>query len=144
MITVSRFNFENQLLFATALQIRTTVFVGEQNVDPALEHDKFEEFAQHYLIYFDEKPVGAARWRETSEGIKLERFAVLAKYRNMQVGAQLLKQVVEDVLPFGKQIYLHAQINAVRFYERHGFSVSGESFEEAKIIHYKMILVFFP
>lgn len=139
MITVSRFDFDNQFLFLAALKVRTTVFVEEQNVDPAMEHDSFEESSNHYLIYLDKKPVGAARWRETKEGIKLERFAVLGEYRNKQIGAQLLKQVMEDVLPLGKQIYLHAQINAVRFYERHGFTVSGEPFEEAKIIHYKMI-----
>jgi predicted GNAT family N-acyltransferase len=139
MITVSRFRSENKLLFDTALQIRETVFVIEQKVDPVLEYDEFEESSRHYLIYLDDKPVGTARWRETTEGIKLERFAVLKGYRNKQIGAQLLKQVMKDVLLLGKQIYLHAQINALSFYEREGFSTIGDTFEEAEIIHYKMI-----
>lgn len=139
MLIIERFSFNNQHLYNISLAIRTEVFVIEQNVDPILEYDEFEESSQHYLIYFDEKPVGTARWRETTDGIKLERFAVLKDYRNKQIGDQLLKQVMKDVLPLRKQIYLHAQINALSFYEREGFSTIGKTFEEAEITHYKMI-----
>jgi len=140
MISFSHFRGDNSSLLDLALHIRETVFVGEQNVDPSIEHDRHEEFAEHYLIYLDKKPVGAARWRKTSEGIKLERFAVLNEYRNQQIGAALLEHVLNDTLTLGRTIYLHSQKNAVRFYERHGFSIIGEPFEEAEIVHYKMIL----
>jgi len=139
MVKIKRYSFHNQPLFKIGLNIRTTVFVKEQNVDPNIEHDTFEESANHYLIYFDKKPIGAARWRETNEGIKLERFAVLKEYRNKEIGAELLSQVLKDVLPLGKPIYLHAQINALRFYERYGFVLVGGSFKEAEIVHYKMV-----
>ena len=95
MLIIERFSFNNQHLYNISLAIRTEVFVIEQNVDPILEYDEFEESSQHYLIYFDEKPVGTARWRETTDGIKLERFAVLKDYRNKQIGDQLLKQVMK-------------------------------------------------
>ena len=105
------------------------------------EHDRRD--ARHYLARLgDSTPAGAARWRETENGVKLERFAVLANFRNQEVGAALLHAVLVDVraeLP-DADVYLNAQIRAVPFYERHGFRKEGEMFEEANIQHYKMVL----
>ena len=73
-------------------------------------------------------PAGAARWRETENGVKLERFAVLADFRNQEIGAALLHAVLADVqaeLP-DAEVYLNAQLRAVPFYERHGFHKKGE------------------
>ena len=139
MLQIQSFPYSDQKNYKTALQIRTRVFVDEQNVDPFIEQDAHEEDALHYIAYLDELPVGAARWRETDRGIKLERFAVLKEYRNRDIGSRILKQVMEDVLPLGKEIYLHAQIRAIRFYEKYHFEISGEPFEEAEIIHYTMV-----
>ena len=72
----------------------------------------------------DGTPAGAARWRPTDHGVKLERFAVLAAHRNQQIGAALLHAVLADVrqeFP-AVQVYLHAQLKAVPFYARHGFA----------------------
>jgi predicted GNAT family N-acyltransferase len=120
-----------------ALSIRTRVFVVEQKVDPALEYE-FEEESHHYLLFLDNKPVVAARWRETDEGIKLERFATLKEYRNKGLGACILKEIMNDILPFGTPVYLHSQLKAVPFYERWGFEKSGGIFWEANIPHYLM------
>jgi len=140
MINIEKFRFENESFRLMAFAIRTKVFVEEQHVDPKLEYDDFEEEAQHYLVFLNKKPVATARWRETEKGIKLERFAVLKEYRNTGVGAELLKVVVDDVKKTKKAIYLHAQLRAVPFYERHGFIKTGEPFTEANIEHYKMTL----
>ena len=88
----------------------------------------------------DGQPCGAARWRLTEAGVKLERFAVLAEYRNQQAGAALLAAVLHDVQAAHPAafVYLNAQLPAVRFYERHGFTKAGHLFEEAGIGHYKM------
>jgi len=126
-----------------AFAIRTKVFVEGQNVPAEAEHDAYDaEGATHYLARAaDGTPCGAARWRQTDAGVKLERFAVLTEYRNQQAGAALLKQVLQDVdatYP-GAVVYLNAQLPAVRFYERHGFEKTGPMFEECDIQHYKMI-----
>ena len=44
-----------------------------------------------------------------------------------------------DVLAFGVEIYLNAQVEAVPFYEKYNFTKVGEMFMEADIEHYKMI-----
>jgi predicted GNAT family N-acyltransferase len=140
MISVIRYRSkENPRLAAKAIAIRHHVFVIGQNVDPALELE-YEEESHHYLLFLDQKPVAAARWRQTEKGIKLERFATLDEYRNRGFGAMLLNEVLKDVRGMGKPIYLHAQIGAVRFYEKHGFVKEGEVFYEANIGHYRMTL----
>jgi predicted GNAT family N-acyltransferase len=125
-----------------ALSIRNIVFVQGQNVPAELENDAHDRTdATHYLARTDDgTPCGAARWRVTENGVKLERFAVLGQYRNQQVGAALLASVLNDVQAAHPQatVYLNAQLPAVRFYERHGFEKIGEQFTEASIEHYKM------
>lgn len=125
-----------------AFTIREKVFVEEQQVPPDAEYDQFEKTAHHYLATVDKVPCGAARWRQTDKGIKLERFAVLPAYRNQEVGSHLLHQVLQDVKAAhpNKTIYLHAQLLAVPFYERQGFEISGDQFSECDILHYKMVL----
>lgn len=131
-------NYEQPEYAEKALAIRHEVFVTGQHVDPSLEYEHEDE-AHHYLLLLDDKPVSTARWRKTENGIKLERFATLADHRNQGYGAELLKEVLQDVIPSGKIIYLNAQLSAVRFYERYGFVKEGEIFSEADIDHYLMI-----
>ncbi|RSK47064.1 GNAT family N-acetyltransferase [Hymenobacter rigui] len=137
---VHRVTTQQDLL--AALAIRHTVFVLGQNVPAELEHDSHDQTdATHYLARTgDGTPCGAARWRVTENGVKLERFAVLAEYRNQQVGAALLAAVLRDVAVAHStaEVYLNAQVLAVRFYERHGFEKVGEAFWEAGIEHYRM------
>ena len=127
-----------------AFTIREKVFVEGQGVPATLENDFHDRTdARHYLARAEDgTPAGAARWRETEHGVKLERFAVLESFRNQQIGAAMLHAVLADVqaeLP-DADVYLNAQLRAVPFYERHGFRTEGEVFEEANIQHYRMVL----
>ena len=137
MLVVKRFTSEDKALSGKALAIRHKVFVIEQGVDPVLEHNHDEE-AHHYLLCMGRKVIATARWREVNGKIKLERFAVLPKFRSRGFGKVILLEVLIDVLPLMKPIYLHAQLAAVRFYERNGFKKEGEKFTEAGIEHYYM------
>jgi len=137
MFVIQRFSFQDKELAEKAFAIRKAVFVGEQGVDPALEYDHEEE-ATHYLLFLAEKPIATARWRKTDKGIKLERFAVLPVFRNRGIGGIILDEVLKDVIPMGKTIYLHSQVRAAPFYERKGFSREGNMFTEAGIDHFLM------
>ena len=138
MNTVISCNFSNSETCVKIFKIRSTVFVEEQKVTREEEFDEFEVSSLHYLVSVDEIPVGTARWRITKDGIKLERFAVLMEYRKRGAAASVLKQVLHDVVPLGKRIYLHAQVPAVGFYEKYGFKKEGPMFSEANIDHYTM------
>ena len=133
------FNINDKVHADLAFAIRQKVFVEEQKVDGDEEYDEFESIATHYLVFVDDQPAATSRWRHTDKGIKLERFSVLPEFRNKGIGAALVKQVLADVIPFGKLIYLHAQVAAMNVYARNGFEPIGELFYEANIPHYKMI-----
>ena len=127
-----------------AFKIRQLVFVIEQVVDPEAEYDEFEEESTHFLGRLNEKPVGTARWRFTKNGVKLERFAVLAEARCKGVGQALVAAVLEDVKATpesaDKSIYLHSQLAAISLYAKFGFQKVGDLFEECNMQHYKMEL----
>jgi predicted GNAT family N-acyltransferase len=119
--------------------IRRQVFVVEQNCPPELEWE-FEEESTHFLATVDGLPAGAARWRKTDKGYKLERFAVLSEVRGLGVGQALVRSVLSDLPSDATYVYLHAQIQAIGLYQKLGFEITGPEFEEAGIRHYKMIL----
>ena len=140
MIVVKKVSTQQEL--DTVFLIREMVFVKEQNVDAAEEYDAYEDSSTHFLAIIDELPAGTARWRRTTEGIKLERFAVLKSQRGKGLGQALVKRVLEDIGSqagnSGKTIYLHAQLDAVSLYEKFGFKKEGEQFLECNIAHYTM------
>lgn len=138
MIEIKKFKTTEKELFKAACDIRNNVFVIEQEVEPKLEFDQFEDECQHYLFYVNKIPIATARWRFIGEKIKLERFALLKDYRNSGYGSILLDEVLLDVKKEKRLIYLHAQLKAVPYYSRKGFIKKGEIFEEAGIRHYYM------
>jgi len=122
----------------TVFAIRREVFVVEQNCPPELEWE-FEDESHHFLAAVDGEPAGACRWRKTDKGYKLERFAVLQKFRGKGVGQELVKAVLADLPPDAAYVYMHAQIQAVTLYEKFNFEKLGPEFEEAGIRHFKMV-----
>jgi predicted GNAT family N-acyltransferase len=119
-------------------EVRRTVFVIEQSVSEEEEYDEFESSSTHLFATCDNQVVGTCRFRNTTQGTKLERFAVLKAYRTRSVGASLLKAALAAV-DHDRMIYLHAQVQVVEFYKKYGFSQIGAQFEEAGIQHFKMI-----
>ena len=123
-----------------AMVIRRKVFVDEQNVPECIEIDEFETESTHILALQNGQPVGTARWRVTTTGIKLERYAVLPEYRGSHIGAALLKFTLNNI-DTETTVYLFSQISAVGFYKKYGFANRGKIFYEANIPHRKMVFV---
>lgn len=138
MTTIIKFLFQDQKHMQLSNNIRKVVFIDEQSVPPGIEYE-YEEQGHYYLLFHDRIPIATARWRETSAGIKLERFALLKEYRNKGLGSILLQEVLKDVRPMGKTIYLHSQVVAVNYYKRAGFVATGPQFTEADIEHVRMV-----
>jgi len=124
-----------ELVFA----IRKKVFVEEQNCPAELEWE-YEEESVHFLAKFNGVPGGAARWRKTANGYKLERFAVLKEFRGKGLGQVLVAAVLNDLPEDAEHVYLHAQLAAMSLYQKFGFEKEGAQFEEAGIQHFKMVL----
>jgi predicted GNAT family N-acyltransferase/ligand-binding SRPBCC domain-containing protein len=122
-----------------ACAVRHSVFVEEQGVPAALERDEHDASCPHVLALLDGQPVGAARYRQTSAGFKLERVAVLAPQRASGTGARIVEHVMAQ-LPPDAAAYVHAQESAVGFWARMGFAIEGDAFIEANIVHRRMVL----
>jgi len=125
-----------------AFAIRKLVFVEEQKVPLEEEIDEFEDLSTHLLATTaDKRGVGTCRWRATEKGIKLERFAVLPKFRGQGIGHQLVQACLDSIQashPEPPLLYLHAQVQAVPLYKAFGFQAHGEPFDECGIMHYEM------
>lgn len=137
MIDVKKLSLEDPEL-SKALTIRKTVFVDEQKCPPELEYEN-DDKSTHFLATSNGEPCGAARWRKTENGYKLERFAVLPNFRGKGVGVHLVRAVLSDLPEEAAHIYLNAQVSAVNFYLQLGFQPIGEQFEEAGIMHQQMV-----
>ena len=122
-----------------AFSIRRKVFVEGMNIPVEIELDKYDKVAHQIIAYADEIPAGTARWRKTKEAMKLERFAVLPKFRLLGIGKALAEYILK-ILKNEKNIYLNSQLTAIDFYEKLGFYKKGKSFKEAGILHQKMFL----
>lgn len=121
-----------------ALAIRKAVFVDEQHCPADIEYQN-DDVSTHFLATCNGDPCGAARWRQTENGYKLERFAVLPAFRKKGVGVHLVEAVLADLPPEASHIYLNAQLTAVDFYVPLGFRPVGDQFNEAGIKHQQMV-----
>ena len=137
-IKIISIKYSDKELIEKALKIREIVFVNEQNVPKDIEYDGLDKDANHFLIFSDKKAVGTARYRKTKKGLKLERFAILKEHRNKGLASQLLKFMLKETEGKYDKIYLYSQINAVNFYKKHNFTIVGNEFMEAGIVHYEM------
>ncbi|QVL40604.1 GNAT family N-acetyltransferase [Bacillus velezensis] len=124
-----------------AFFVRKKVFVKEQHVPEEEEIDQFEDTSEHIVIYDGGQPVGAGRWRLKDGHGKLERICVMKSHRSLGVGAIIMQALEKAAAAKGAGSFiLHAQTQAVPFYEKQGYRVtSGEEFLDAGIPHLEMI-----
>ena len=129
---------ENSKEMEIVRDIRHKVFILEQNVPQHVEVDRFEKSAIYLLATLNGQFVGTARWRKTTKGIKLERFAVLKENRTYGVGRALVEFILEQVIN-ETMVYLHAQDHVISFYKKFGFQPVGDYFYEGGISHQEMV-----
>ena len=138
-VQVKRVSSERDLRKAFA--IRERVFVREQGVPREIELDRDDQRACHLLALDAERAVGTARVVICGETAKIGRMAVLKSFRGRGIGTKLLKHAIQTArAQDAQEIYLHAQISAIGFYEAMGFRCRGPIFDEAGILHRAMIL----
>lgn len=124
---------------AQLMQIRTLVFMDEQQVTADLEWDGLDDAALHLLaLSEDDQAIGCARL--LADG-SIGRMAVLKHWRGKGVGSMLLDTAIRvcqrQAVPL---IKLSAQIHAVDFYEKAGFEVCSQPYLDANIMHVDMRL----
>ncbi|EJV59463.1 GNAT family N-acetyltransferase [Bacillus mycoides] len=123
-----------------AFSVRKQVFVEEQRVSSEEEYDEFEDTSVHVVVYDNDIPVGAGRFRIVDGVGKMERICVLAFHRQKGIGKIIMDALEahakEESLP---KLKLHAQTHAEVFYKRLGYVTASDVFMEANIPHVVMI-----
>jgi predicted GNAT family N-acyltransferase len=126
-------------LMPAVFAVRHQVFVEEQAVPPALERDEFDALAIHLVALRGEEVIGTLRIVVGGGSAKIGRMAVLMEHRNSGIGSRLMERAAEVAGSMNVgDIVLHAQLSARTFYERLGYRVEGDVFEEAGIAHVSM------
>ena len=117
-------------------------FVDEKGVPVEEELDELEAEATHILAANDGVPVGTARVVYQDEIAKIGRVCVQKSARGTGLGADLIKAAVQLAKdqPGVKIAKLGAQLHALGFYEKLGFSVYGPVYLDAGIEHRDMVL----
>jgi len=124
---------------AAVFVLRGAVFVAEQNVPIEEEWDECDASAEHFLALRNGVPVGTGRLVVQGDEGLLGRLAVLRRERGRGVGAALVAAIEERAAQRGlAAVELHAQVHALGFYERLGYTAYGPEFEEAGIAHRSM------
>jgi len=134
MITSKWFSGNDDL--ADAYFIRRSVFIEEQKIDEDIEYDGTDGDAEHLVLYEKNQPVATGRLIMVDDKMHIGRMAVLKKHRGNGLGERTMTECVSRAVAQGhSKIFLHAQAYARGFYEKLGFVVFGNEFEEAGIPH---------
>ena len=139
-MTVRFRKYSWQLAPGDLKDIRQAVFIEEQKVPEELEWDDTDEIADHFLAVLpDNTPVATARLAYTlNDTAHIGRMAVLPHYRGAGVGEQLLRHLMYQASGHVSNLHLSAQAHAVGFYQRSGFHVCTDVYDDAGIPHYGM------
>ncbi|MEV7771909.1 GNAT family N-acetyltransferase [Kitasatospora sp. NPDC086791] len=144
---------EGDAELALVRAVRWEVFVVEQNVPEELEYDEYDRTSVHLLaVGADGAALGTGRLihgdqaRELTGGVEgralLGRLAVLSAARGTGLGAELVRAIEAAAAERGAtEVELHAQVQALGFYERLGYVAQGPVYDDAGIPHRTMTRV---
>src|SRR5438045_2972122 len=121
-----------------ALRLREQVFCDEQGVPRELEVDGLDDRALHLLALPEgsARTIGTLRLLVDGAEAKVGRVAVAARWRSRGVASRMLAAALEEAARRGcRRASLAAQLRATGVYERAGFRIASEPFQQAGIIH---------
>ncbi|MBE6894367.1 MAG: GNAT family N-acetyltransferase [Ruminococcaceae bacterium] len=122
------------------LKLRCAVFVVEQNC-AYQDVDGKDKEAIHVFAKAEDGSIKACLRFFEKDADRVHMGRVITAERGTGLGAKLMKAGIEAVKEKTdkKHIYLEAQSYAVGFYEKAGFTVIGEEFDEDGIPHKPMM-----
>jgi predicted GNAT family N-acyltransferase len=121
--------------------IRNAVFTQEQKVPEDIDFDGTDSNAIHVLVKEGDRFVGTGRMLHDGH---IGRLAVLKEHRGKGFGTTAVRALVDEARRVGlKRVFLGAQMYAVGFYQKLGFTEYGAPFMEANMehIHMERILI---
>ncbi len=94
----------------------------------------------HIGAFIDDRLIGCLLLKRIDNKlIKMRQVAVNEEYQGKSIGSKMVRYAEDFARSQGYQkLILHARKNAVIFYKRLNYEVSGEEFLEVNIPHYPM------
>ncbi|MDQ3290936.1 MAG: GNAT family N-acetyltransferase [Bacteroidota bacterium] len=125
------------------LRLRSEVFVVEQNC-VFLDMDNKDQACHHLMLYQNNHLAACARLLPPGlyyDQMSIGRIVTSPQTRGTGVGKELVSTAIEECYQiFGTgPIKIGAQLYAKAFYERFGFTQTGEVYDEDGIDHIHMI-----
>ena len=122
-----------------AVDIRNEVFVKEQGFRE--EFDSDDKTAIHLVGFVDDRSVATSRIIKKDDGSYIiGRIAVRKAYRKKGYGAEIVSAAEKVIFELGGGvIHIHSQAQAAPFYERLGYTPTGETDFEEGCPHCMMI-----
>lgn len=128
-----------EIEYKATLAVRHRVLWPDKPVEFCLVDG--DEFATHYGLYRDDVLIGVASLYESSNSVRLRKFAVDKEYQGIGFGSAILRHAIDSAKEKGASIFwCDARESAKDFYERFGLAVDGERFYKSNIPYFKMTL----
>lgn len=121
-----------------AMAVRDEVFCVEQGVPRQEEIDERDAEAAHVVALAPEERlvIGTLRLLVDADRAKVGRVAVEREWRHRGIASRMLDLALAGARERGcAQARLAAQLTATELYEKAGFAVESEPFQEAGIAH---------
>ena len=121
--------------------IRNIVFGKEEKIPREIDFDGLDSKARQVIVLYKNKPVGCARIRFIKNKAKLERLAIIKKYRGKEIGVLLMNYLIKYCKKKKvKEISSHSQYYVKDFYKKCGFKIRGKPFMEAGVKHIEVYI----
>ena len=118
--------------------IRELVFISEQNIPEQDEWDDQDAISQHFVVYNQNQPIATARLLANNS---VGRVAVLKAYRGQGIGRLIMLEIIAYAQAQKRpSLQLSSQVHAISFYEKLGFSIQGDEYDECGIPHIEMVM----
>ena len=122
------------------LDLRRQILRKPLGLDFTEEDIKNEKDHIHIAAFEDDEMLGCCMLtQETPNSVKLRQMAVKPGLQNKGIG-KVLMQFAENIARDrgNKLMTMHARKTATGFYEKQGYEIKGNEFEEVTIPHYIM------
>ena len=101
--------------------VRSAVYIAEQECPFAEEFDGNDHCATHFIGFIKGEPAGCIRVRFFHDFVKLERLAVLKRFRKSTLAFELVRSGIDLARRKGfRRIYGHAREGLEAFWARFG------------------------
>ncbi len=106
--------------------------------------EKNDARSWHFVAVSEDKVIGCVvlvRLDPDGRVTQLIQMAVETEFQSLGIGRELVKELISFARSNGvEEIQIHAREEVTAFYERLGFSIVGQPFDEVGIRHRHMIM----